>query len=93
MGMREFVCVCVCVHDHKMYILSPQNKQMALLLLLLRLPAKKNRYFRRKKDIWKMRASMEFAAAGKREAKESERARIARETYTNAALQVQLSLT
>lgn len=40
-----------------------------------------------------MRASMEFAAAGKREAKESERARIARETYTNAALQVQLSLT
>lgn len=90
MGMRVFVCVfvCVCVHDHKMYILSPQNKQMALLLLLLRLPAKKNRYFRRKKDIWKMRASMEFAAAGKREAKESERARIARETYTNAALQV-----
>lgn len=79
-------CVYVSVHDHKMYILSPQNKQMALLLLM-RLPAKKNRYFRRKKDIWKMRASMEFAAAatgaqGKCQAKESERARIARERRT-----------
>lgn len=64
---------------------------MALLLLL---PTKKNRYFRRKKGIWKMRASMEFAAQAKERERKRERgaARRESEANTNAALQVQLSL-
>lgn len=87
-----FICmgVCVRVHGRKKYILSPQNKKIALYWVAVATAPKKNRYFRRKKGIWKMRASMEFAAAARTD-EGRERERVREHKRTIAALQVQLT--